>query len=160
MSGLLRRDSEMSRLHNQSNNQSHVFASCAFISSMILIFLFTGPMMSISNNTEIGPVPMASAIPAVNTPKLFASPDSELYNRPSPLVRRRFASSRYLRKGACDDCDESDEKMIKTESDDDMFVQRCVIEPALFSPPEHRTGQGYIIIVVGVITIVTASLMM
>ncbi|KAK9483850.1 hypothetical protein V1527DRAFT_471728 [Lipomyces starkeyi] len=217
MVSLLRssRGEHASPRHSPSNSSrpSQVFASCAFISSVIVLFLFTIPMALLSSkDVDITPItsspaPLASS--ALSTSSLtlrhdtldlkhsshilsrqsdLSSPDNEnsdesalagrsswrskpskswsryrarrsaLISSPSPAAREHDRDNR--KPSTCS------EKSMASETDEGRSDSDCqrvydlLIDPPMFSPPDKRTQQGWVVLVVGVITIVTASLMM
>ncbi|KAK9322990.1 hypothetical protein V1517DRAFT_321542 [Lipomyces orientalis] len=199
-----RRDHASSR-HVQpgSGRPSQVFASCAFISSMIVLFLFTGPMIPLSSRAvDIMPISSTPAPPASSalaTPPLSfmhdrlelkqslrqtepSSLDAENTDEPAgpTLARRsnkpskpwpRYRARTVLRSSPSPAALELDRSLCCEKSvigDDGERRRDCdchhdydvLIDPPLFSPPDKRTQQGWVVLVVGVITIVTASLMM
>ncbi|KAJ8099698.1 hypothetical protein POJ06DRAFT_115137 [Lipomyces tetrasporus] len=193
-----------------SGRPSQVFASCAFISSMIVLFLFTGPMIPLSSRAvDIMPIsgtPAPPASSALATPPLSfmqdrlelkqpihptlrqaepSSLDADDTDEPAgPTLSRRSSRSnkpskawpRYRERtalrsspspaalehdrGPCRDksvIGDDGERLSDSDCQRDYDV---LIDPPMFSPPDKRTQQGWVVLVVGVITIVTASLMM
>ncbi|KAK9236795.1 hypothetical protein V1525DRAFT_345326 [Lipomyces kononenkoae] len=192
---------------------SPVFASCAFISSMIVLLLLTAPMTLLSSKSvDISPIirgsiaPPSSALPTSSLALAthdsvdrscdilsqhtelssldLENPDesaltrgSNWHSNPSKSVSRcrarRTASttspSPAAREHYPDDGKPTSACSDKsTARDNDNGHRDCsrqpdydlLIDPPLFSPPDKRMQQGWVVLVVGVITIVTASLMM
>ncbi|KAK9354155.1 hypothetical protein V1523DRAFT_439642 [Lipomyces doorenjongii] len=199
--------------HSNSSRPSQVFASCAFISSVIILFLLTIPMTLLSSKAVdiahiiSSPAPPASS--ALSTSSLalrhdtlalkqpshtlsrqteLSSPDNEnsdesaltrrnsWYSKPSKSWSRYRARRSALISSPSPAAREHDhdnrkprtcgEKSTTGEDDEGRSDSDCrrvydlLIDPPMFSPPDKRTQQGWVVLVVGVITIVTASLMM
>ncbi|KAK9384264.1 hypothetical protein V1515DRAFT_612191 [Lipomyces mesembrius] len=201
------------RSQSNSSRPSQVFASCAFISSVIILFLLTIPMTLLSSKavdiTHITSSPAPPASSALSTSSLalrhdtldlkqsshilsqqteLSSPDNENSDESAPTRRSSWYSkpskswSRYrARRSALisspspaarehdrdhrkpSTCSEKSTSGEDDEGRSDSDCQRIydlLIDPPMFSPPDKRTQQGWVVLVVGVITIVTASLMM
>ncbi|KAK9332570.1 hypothetical protein V1520DRAFT_334489 [Lipomyces starkeyi] len=198
--------------HSQSNSSrpSQVFASCAFISSVIVLFLLTIPMAFLSSKDvditpiTISPAPLASSALSIalrqDTLDLkqsshilsrqsdLSSPDNEnsdesalarrsswrskpskswsryrarrsaLISSPSPAAREHDRDNR--KPSTCSEKSTASEVDEGRSDSDCQRVYDLLIDPPMFSPPDKRTQQGWVVLVVGVITIVTASLMM
>ncbi|KAK9374526.1 uncharacterized protein V1513DRAFT_458871 [Lipomyces chichibuensis] len=201
--------------HSQSKSSrpSQVFASCAFISSLIVLFLLIIPMALLSSKevnitpSTSSPAPPASS--ALSTSLLalrhdpldlkqsshilsrqteLSSTDNEnsdesalarrsswpnkpskswsryrarrsaLISSPSPAAREHDRDNR--KPSTCSERSMGAKDEEGRSDSDCQRVYDLLIDPPMFSPPDKRTQQGWVVLVVGVITIVTASLMM